>query len=328
MLTPTDLDHEPLAHRLPGEDVAQAIGYARAARSAHTRKYYASDWEQFADYCATHWVVSLPATPQTVAAYLASLSGRFAVATIRRRVAAIAAQHKDAGFTAPTAHHVVESVVAGLARTYGTAPKRKAALTINQLKKMVDVIDDGSVRGMRDKALLLMAFAGALRRSEVVALNIEDLIFSAHGLKVMIRSSKTDQEKRGSEIAIPYSQNVQICAVRAMEVWLGVAEIEQGAVFRSFALPRGRTVSTMLQSQRLSGVDLARLIKRSAAAIGLDPREFGGHSTRAGFITSAAVAGASEASIQRVSRHSSIAVLRTYIRHATIFDDSPFAKLE
>jgi integrase len=189
-------------------------------------------------------------------------------------------------------------------------------------------MNDGSLRSLRDRALLLVGFAAALRRSEIVALDVRDLDLGrdARGVTLLIRRSKTDQEQQGEAIAIPIAEEEALCPVQALYAWLEAAQISEGPVFRSFALPRGRTRSEVVQKNRLTGQDVARILRRVLKAADIDG-DFAGHSLRAGFITSAAVRGVSEASIQRVSRHRSTAVLRGYVRHATRFDDAPFAEI-
>jgi len=314
-------------------DIESAKYYGRAARSPRTRLEYARDWAHFARYCERAGLVAFPAEPQTVAAYLASLASRpkraLKATTIQRRAAAIAFQHRQNGHAPPTAHPIVADVLAGITREHGMAPQRKAALTIELLRKALTAIDDGTLRGIRNRTILLLGFAAALRRSEIVALNIEDLEFDQRGLTVHIRSSKTDQEGLGEAIAIPLASDPALCAVAAVRQWLERAQITgdcSGAVFRSFALPRGRDAQPLLQDRRLRDREVARIVQRAAVAAGLEG-DFAAHSLRAGFITSAAVRGVAEVNIQRVSRHKSTEVLRAYVRHATRFDEAPLTQI-
>jgi len=307
-------------------DSEQAKHYGRAARAPRTRHEYARDWADFERYCINAHQCACPAEPTTVAAYLASLGDRLTPSTIRRRAAAISSRHRDAGFTSPTAHQAVELILAGIARTHGRAPRRKAALTIELLREALEPMNDGSLRSLRDRALLLIGFAAALRRSEIVALNVADIEYADRGITLHIRHSKTDQEQHGEMIAIPIAGDEALCPVQALSAWLEAAQITEGPVFRSFALPRGRARSEIVQAKRLTGQDVARTLQRALDTAGISG-DFSGHSLRAGFITSAAVRGVSEASIQRVSRHRSTAVLRGYVRHATRFDDAPFADI-
>jgi integrase len=311
-------------------DVESAKRYGRAARSPRTRIEYARDWSHFAHYCEHAGLAVLPAAPQTVAAYLASLAGRLdrplKATTIQRRAAAIAFRHRQHGHAPPTAHPLVADVLAGITREHGVAPQRKSALTIELLREALAAIDDGTLRGVRNRAILLLGFAAALRRSEIVALNLDDLVFDHRGLTLHIRSSKTDQEGRGETIAIPLVPELAVCAVAALRRWIEEARLEFGPLFRSFALPRGRNASLVLQDCRLSDRDIARIVQQAVIAAGLEG-DFAAHSLRAGFITSAAVRGVAEVNIQRVSRHKSTAVLRAYVRHATRFDEAPLSEI-
>jgi len=310
-------------------DIENAKRYGRAARSPRTRLEYARDWAHFARYCERAGLAPFPAEPQTVAAYLASLAGKLKPTTIQRRAAAIAFQHRQNGHAPPTAHPIVADVLAGITREHGVAPRRKAALTIELLREALSAIDNGTLQGIRNRAILLLGFAAALRRSEIVALNVEDLEFDERGLTVHIRSSKTDQEGRGEAIAIPVAPDRAVCAVEAVRHWLEGARIAEdlpGALFRSFALPRGRKAEPALQDRRLRDRELARIVQKAAAEAGLDG-DFAAHSLRAGFITSAAVRGVAEVNIQRISRHKSTEVLRAYVRHATRFDEAPLTEI-
>jgi len=167
-------------------DIESAKRYGRAARSPRTRLEYARDWSHFADYCEHAGLAALPAAPQTVAAYLASLASRsdrpLKATTIQRRAAAITFRHRQHGHAPPTAHPLVADVLAGITREHGVAPQRKSALTIELLRKALAAIEDGTLRGVRNRAILLLGFAAALRRSEIVALNLDDLVFDPCGL--------------------------------------------------------------------------------------------------------------------------------------------------
>ncbi len=328
-LEPLSVSEPLVEHTQLARDVESAKHYGRAARSPRTRLEYARDWAQFTRYCERVCLVSFPAEPQTVAAYLASLAGKLKATTIQRRAAAIAFQHRQNGLAPPTAHPLVADVLAGITREHGIAPRRKAALTVELLREALAVIDDGTLRGIRNRAILLLGFAAALRRSEIVALNVEDLEFDERGLTLYIRRSKTDQDGQGAGIAIPLAPEACICAVVAVRQWLAHAQIEAdlaGPLFRSFALPRGRNAPLVLQARRLPAGDVARIVQKAVVIAGLEG-DFAAHSLRAGFITSAAVRGVAEVNIQRVSRHKSTEVLRAYVRHATRFDEAPLTEI-
>jgi integrase len=170
---------------------------------------------------------------------------------------------------------------------------------------------DGSLIGLRDRALLALGFAGAFRRSELVALEVADLEPMADGLRVTIRRSKTDQEGIGQEIAIP--RGCRIEPVLAVESWLAASGISEGPIFRQ--IKKGGHI----QPEALSGHSAAVIVKRRARAAGLDPSTFAGHSLRAGFLTSAAEAGSSVLKMVEVSRHKSVDMLTTYVRRSNLF---------
>ena len=200
----------------------------------------------------------------------------------------------------------------------GTAPERRAApLDLGPLEQVLAELDSSTLAGLRDRALLLLGFAAALRRSELVALDIEHLeSTTARGLLVTIASSKTDQERAGARVAVPYARaGNDRCAVRALRAWLEAAGIHRGPVFRR--MRRGDTVG----AERLTGQSVALIVKRRSKAAGLGPEQLSGHSLRAGYVTAAAAAGVEERKIANVSRHKDLPVLRRYIRAATAFDD-------
>lgn len=289
-----------------------ARGFAAASRSKNTIRAYRADWRDFEGWTRAHGLVALPAVQETVAAYLAALATDRKVSTIRRRLAAIGEAHKAAGFEAPGGSAVVRAVVSGIRRELGSAQTRKAPAAVEEIRRMVATLRDG-LPGVRDRALLLLGFAGAFRRSELVALEVEDLTLSAEGITVSIRRSKTDQTGEGETVAIPYGVNVATCPVRAYLAWLTAAGISTGAIFR--AVDRYGRIS----SSALSSDAVADLVKTAASRAGLDPVVFSGHSLRAGFATAAARAEVPEWRIMRQTRHKSRAILDRYIREANLF---------
>jgi integrase len=261
----------------------------------------------------------MPATPATVAAFLAAEADReFRPVTITRRAAAIAAAHRAADHPNPCDSGAVQAVSSGIRRQLGTEVTRQATpLELEPLARVIEPIDTTTLHGLRDQALLLLGFAAALRRSELVALDVEDLDFNpARGLSVRIVKSKTDQEQAGARVAVPYARaGNNLCAVRALRAWLERANVHRGPVF-----PRMRRGDT-LTGQRLSHQSVALIIKRRARDAGIDPAQLSGHSLRAGYATAAAAAGIEERKIANVTRHKNLPVLRRYIRAATAYDD-------
>jgi site-specific recombinase XerD len=298
-------------------ELESAARYAASALAPATRRAYEHDWRVFADWCAARGLQPMPAAPATVAAFLAAEADReFRPVTIGKRAAAIAAAHRSQDEPNPCDSAAVAAVLAGIRRQHGLRPLRKAQpLELEPLARLVDPIDTATLTGLRDRALLL-GFAAALRRSELVALDVEDLHFdAARGLLVTVRRSKADQEQEGAQVAVPYAQDPDRCAVRALRRYLDAAGIHHGPVFRQ--LRRG----DKLTDQRLSDQSVALIVKRRAIAAGVPPALLSGHSLRAGYATAAAAAGVEERKIANVTRHRNLPVLRGYIRAATAFDD-------
>ena len=290
-----------------------AAEYARAEKAEATRRAYRSDFELFRAWCAERHVSVLPASPESVAAFLAHEAERqVRPSTIGRRVAAIRYAHKLSGLPLPTDDERVRATVRGIRRSLGAAPSKKMPATAERVIGMAPLA--GTRRSaIRDRALLLIGFAGAFRRSELVALNLEDIEETPEGLRVTIRRSKTDQEGHGHVIAIP--RGVIACPVTALKAWLEASGIAQGSVFRPVA-KGGR-----IQATRLTDRSVADIVKAHAQRAGLDPKLFAGHSLRSGFLTSAAARGASIFKMADQSRHKSMDTLRGYVRDAEIFKD-------
>jgi len=284
--------------------------FARAEKAPSTRKAYRTDFELFHAWCTAHAVTSLPADPQTVAAFIATEATRCRVATIRRRLAAIRYVHRLARVPIPTDDERVSATVRGIRRMIGTAPTKKAAVTSDKLLAMV-AAQDGSLANLRDRALLLLGFAGAFRRSELVALDVEDVAETAQGLTVIIRHSKTDQEGAGAKIAIV--RGTIACPVAALKAWRGAAGVAEGPLFR-----RVNKADRVLP-YRLTAQSVALIVKARAKRVGLNPEQFSGHSLRAGFLVSAARRGASVFKMMDVSRHRSVDALKGYVRDSEVF---------
>jgi site-specific recombinase XerD len=296
---------------LADAEIAAAISYAEQEKSEGTRRAYRSDFRIFTVWCLARGLEAMPAAATTVARFLSSQAdGGKKSSTIGRRAAAIGYAHKLAGFEPPTGAETVKAVVRGIRRTIGAAPVRKAPATADVVTQMLSHCPD-TLTGLRDRALLSLGFAGAFRRSELVALRVEDLTAAPDGLRVMIRKSKTDQDGLGQEIAIP--RGCRIEPVKAIEAWLAASGITTGFIFRPI-LKGGR-----LQNEALSGHSAAALVKAYAKRAGLDPALFAGHSLRSGFLTSSAESGASVLKMVEVSRHKSIDMLTTYVRRSNLF---------
>lgn len=275
------------------------------------------DFAIFEAWCAQRDATALPASSKTVAAYLAWEAARSRPSTIGRRVAAIRYAHKLAGLDVPTDDERVKATVRGIRRTKGTAAAKKAPATADRIIAMANT-GQGKV-ALRDRALLLLGFAGAFRRSELVALDVAHIEQTDAGLRVTIVQSKTDQEGKGEAIAI--LRGDVACPVNALTEWLAAAAIVEGPIFR----PVGK--GGRVRSSRLSDRSVANIVKAHAARVGLDPKAFAGHSLRAGFLTSAAARGAKVFKMMDVSRHRSVETVRGYVRDAELFKDHAGAGL-
>ena len=303
---------------VPAADGERARNYANAEKAAATRRAYGTDFSIFRVWCEERQLDAIPASPATVAAFLAHEAGRnVKSSTIGRRVAAIRYAHKLTGLDSPTDDERVKSTVRGIRRTLGTAKSKKAPATAEYLLAMAANTGAG-LKGLRDRALLLLGFAGAFRRSELVALDISDIEETPDGMKVTIRRSKTDQEGLGQTIAISFGKIA--CPIAALKEWIAVAGIQSGAIFRS--VNRHGRVGGRLTDQSVSDI-----VKEHAARLRLDPNQFAGHSLRAGFLTSASSRGASIFKMMDVSRHRSVDTLRGYVRDAELFKDHAGAGL-
>lgn len=297
----------------------KAAELALDARAPATRKAYAGDLRRFKAWCRQESRGGLPASPEVVADYLAHLAstGRSA-ATIRRALSAINSAHRVQGLPVPGNEGFVRDVSHGIARRLGTEPERAKPLSVHDLRKMVGGLGD-DLAGVRDRALLLLGFAGALRRSEMVALDVGDIEFVAEGIRLHIRASKTDQEGKGTVLGVPHGARAETCPVRAVEAW--VERVKEGPLFR--AVDRHGNLS----ESRMADYSVVRIVRRAARAAGLSADSFRGHSLRAGMITEAAKAGVPEGDIARQSRHRSVQVLRDYVRLASVFQRNPVAGL-
>lgn len=293
--------------------LTSAASYAEAEKAGTTRLAYRKDWRHFTAWCESVSCWALPADASTIAVYLASLADSgLAASTISRRLAAIAYAHQLRGHTAPTNAIEVRTVLRGIRRTIGVAVNRKAPATASAIGAMLAHLPDTLI-GKRDRALLLIGFAAALRRSELAALHVSDLELHQDGVLVHIGRSKTDQEGAGHVIAIP--RGTRLMPVEALEAWLEAAGITGGAVFR--AINRHGRVSV----HDLNDRTVANIVKRYAGAAGLDPKLFAGHSLRAGFVTSALEHGADLLKVMDVTRHRRVETLKGYDRRAKAFRD-------
>ena len=300
----------------------QARTFAHDSRAASTWRAYESDFADFRAWCAERVapVEPLPATPATVVLYITAVAAQgLKPSTIRRRLASISVAHQVAGFQTPTTDARVRAVWSGIRRHHGTAPRKVRAARTKVITAMVAPLGDG-LADDRDRTLLLFGFAGALRRSELVALDVEDVSEDDGGLRLILRKSKTDQEAEGTVRGLPYGSHPATCPVRAWRSWLVASGIDAGPAFRSISR-HGH-----LGTKRLTDRAVANMIKRRSLTVGLDGT-FSGHSLRSGFATEGYAQGTPELAIMRHGRWRSASVMRGYVEEGSIWNDNAAARL-
>ncbi|KJD42650.1 integrase [Paenibacillus terrae] len=289
--------------------------YISNSKAKNTVKSYSSDWQHFTQWCKHNQLGYLPTNDENYSLYLSSLAIEgYRVSTIRRRMSSIAQAHLVAGHPSPTTAHI-KVVWAGIRRVHGASEIGKLPVVIDILKLMLNELPD-KLQGIRDRAVLLIGFAGAFRRSELVSLDIEFVSIVREGLIIQLNKSKTDQEGKGESIGIPYGSFEETCPVRAYIDWIQAANLKSGPVFRS--INRHNQVS----QSRLSDKSVALIVKRYVNEAGLDEKLYAGHSLRAGLATTAAMLGKSERAIMDQTRHRSEAMVRKYIRMGSIFKEN------
>lgn len=291
----------------------QVQQYLQASLSENTRRAYSNDLAHF-----VHWGGRIPATPECVASYLAVHANQLSYATLSRRVVAIGKAHILRSFASPAHTGLVKATLHGIRRTNGSAQRRVAPALLHDVRSMVTGLR--GMKGMRDKALLLVGFAGALRRSELVSIRVENICLVKEGLIIRLLRGKTDQVGQGRDTPIPFMRG-RYCPVKAVKDWLAYSGITEGNLFRRV----NRYGQVMAQG--LSAQSVALIVKQRAESVGLDARHYSGHSLRAGLVTSAAKCGVSEWKICRQTGHKSEAVMQRYIRDGQLFKDHLLGKI-
>jgi len=281
-----------------------------AAYAPNTQRAYRSDIEQY-----RRWGGEIPASEMEVASYIADRAGVLSVSTLRRHIASLSQLHKALGVTPnPLQSPQITAMLRGLSRLHGRPQRGVQPLLIGDLREILDLIPETAL-GMRDACLLSLGFAGGFRRSELVSLNLENLQKSAAGLQVTLNRSKTDQAGAGRVIGIPRGRS-KFCPVQCTERWVEAGDLSEGPLFRPVQK------SGIVRASRLSSEAVASSVKKWVEKIGLDPSDYSGHSLRAGFVTSAVRAGASEYAIRKQTGHASLATMERYIRIANVFEDN------
>ena len=285
------------------------------SKSLNTQKAYASDWKQFDNWCTSHSFSPLPAQPETVVYYITMLGKIRKASTIKRQMTAISQRHETAGHPSPTKTPLVRGVWEGLQRKIGIKEEGREALWLYELRQVIESLPHETLIGIRNRALLVIGWAGALRRSELVKLNFEDISKTRNGLILNLYQSKTDQKGEGQQVALPFGSNPLTCPVRSFEDWVSAAGITEGPMFRRIDRHGNMMNRLTAQSVRL-------IVRKYCEEVGLDPNKYGAHSLRSGFCSQAARSGKAEHQIMRQTRHKRSDSLQRYIKQANLFDDN------
>ena len=283
------------------------------SKAKNTLRAYASDFRHFRDFCIDNNVKHLPSDPRIISLYLTKLAKTSKFSTLKRRIASISVIHKMKGHYLDTKHPIIIENLLGIKRAKGSNQKAKKPILINDLKLIINVIDETkqtNKRKIRDKAIILVGFSGGFRRSELVNIEYEDIEFVNEGVKIIIKRSKTDQSGEGMTKAIPYFDNKSFCPVISLKNWIDNSEAKSGKIFD------------------ISDKSVALIIKKYASLSGLDPNKYGGHSLRSGFATSTAESGAEERNIMAMTGHKTTQMIRRYIQEANLFKNNALNKIK
>jgi len=298
----------------------------QSSKANNTVRAYRSDFNDFGLFCTKNGFKSLPSEPKVVSLYLTYLSTKDAkMSTLKRRLVSIGVIHRLKGHYLDTKHPSIIENIMGIKRRKGSIQKGKKPLLINNLKHLINVIDQQDkqdIKKLRDRSIILIGFSGGFRRNEIVSLDYDDLDFVEEGLKIQIRRSKTDQFGEGFVKALPYFDSSKYCPVISLKNWIKISKIESGPLFRRFVK------GSKLSENRLSDQTVALLIKEYLKLAGLDSKNYSGHSLRSGFATSAAESGAEERSIMAMTGHKSTEMVRRYIKEANLFKNNALNKIK
>ena len=296
------------------------------SKAPNTIRAYQSDFNDFVLFCSKNGFKTLPSDPKIVSLYLTHLSTNDAkMSTLKRRLVSIGVIHKIKGHYLDTKHPAIIENIMGIKRRKGSFQKGKKPILINDLKIIINVIDQQDkedIKKFRDRSIILIGFSGGFRRNEIVSLNYDDLDFVSEGLKISIRKSKTDQFGEGAIKALPYFDSNKYCPVVSLKKWIEISNISSGALFRRF------TKGSKLSENRLTDQTVALLIKEYLLLTGIDSKNYSGHSLRSGFATSAAESGVEERSIMAMTGHKSTEMVRRYIKEANLFKNNALNKIK
>ena len=304
----------------------ETLNNLKSSKAINTIRAYKSDFKDFGAFCAKHSFKALPTEPKIVALYLTYLSGRDAkMSTLRRRLVSIGIMHKLKGYYLDNKHPVIIENLMGIKRTKGSIQRGKKPILINQLKAIINVINEEKIeeiKKIRDKARILVGFGGGFRRTELISIDHEDLEFVTEGVKITIKRSKTDQFGEGMTKGLPYFANETYCPVSHLKKWIEISNIKDGAIFRRFVK------GSSLTSSRLTDQSVVLLIKRYLELAGIENKNYSGHSLRSGFATVSAESGADERSIMAMTGHKTTQMVRRYIKEANLFKNNALNKIK
>jgi len=291
----------------------ETLNNLKNSKAANTLRAYKADFKDFSAFCAKNGLNFLPTEPKILSLYLTHLSANSKFSTLKRRIASISVIHKLKGHYLDTKHPIIMENLLGIKRTKGSNQKAKKPILINDLRLIINAIDQTNQikkRKIRDKAIILIGFSGGFRRSELVNLIHDDVEFVNEGVKIFIKRSKTDQSGEGMTKAIPYFDNQLFCPVVSLKNWMNISEIKSGKIFD------------------ISDKSIALIIKKYASLSGLDPNKYSGHSLRSGFATSTAESGAEERNIMAMTGHKTSQMVRRYIQEANLFKNNALNKIK
>ncbi len=284
----------------------------KSSKANNTLRAYKADFKDFALFCQQNGLNPMPSEPKIITLYLTHLSKSTKYSTLKRRLASISVIHRLNGHYLDTKHPVITENLLGIKRVKGTYQKAKKPILINDLKAIINAInkDKNQINRSKNKALLLVGFAGGFRRSELVAIFLDDVEFVPEGVKIFVRRSKTDQSGEGMTKGIPYFSSPDYCPVISLKDWIQEGKINSGKIFD------------------MSDKNVALTIKKYAAIAGLDQNKYSGHSLRSGFATSTAELGAEERSIMAMTGHKTTQMVRRYIKEANLFKNNALNKIK
>ena len=290
----------------------ETLNNLKRSKAQNTLRAYQADFKDFRLFCIKNGLVALPTEPKILSIYLTHLSSFCKFSTLKRRLASIKVIHKIKGHYLDTKHPIITENLLGIKRVYGVKQKSKKPLLINDLKLIINQINEekNEIKKLKNKSLILIGFAGGFRRSELVSIEYDDIDFVNEGVKILVRRSKTDQTGLGMTKAIPYFENKTYCPVISLKKWINYSRITNGKIFN------------------ISDKTVALTIQKYALLAGLDKTKYAGHSLRSGFATSTAEIGADERSIMAMTGHKTTQMVRRYIQEANLFKNNALNKIK